>query len=99
MTMRCWDSASQNGAVVGVLTGIGRSKLIAMKSSLCSVALEDERRLLGQDSAVAGHERAVAVGHLSRTRAPHYWGGGGPPVMPSPPQIPLGRSRVGRRRC
>jgi hypothetical protein len=57
--MRCSDKASQNGAVVGVFTGIGRSKVVML-----SISLEDERRLLGQDSSVAGDERPMAVGDL-----------------------------------
>src|ERR1700743_1436663 len=70
MTMRCCARASQNGAVVGVLTGIGRSKVAT------SVPFQDERRLLGQDAAVAGNKRAVAIGDLSGTRASHDLAGG-----------------------
>ena len=65
-------SASQNGAVVGVLTGIGRWN-IALS---WSIPLQDEGRLLGQDAAVAGDERPVAVGDLRGTGAAHDLAGG-----------------------
>ena len=94
MTIRCWANASQNGAVVGVLTGIGRSKLMAMEIFFRSVALEDERRLLGQDSAVAGHECAIAVGDLCRARTAHDLAGGVTDVMHSAGQSGLAEAEL-----
>ena len=90
MTIRCCANASQNGAVVGVLTGIGRSKVVMSCQSPC----EDERRLLGQDAAVAGHEGAVAVGDLGRARAAHDLAGGIADVVHSARQSRLAETEL-----
>ena len=88
MTMRCWASAFQNGAVVGVLTGIGRSKVVM------SVSLEDERRLFGQYSAVAGHEGAVTVGDLGGPRTAHDLARGVADVVHSAGQSRLAKAQL-----
>src|SRR6202044_3597960 len=41
-----------------------------------SVSLQDKRRLLGKDSAIAGHKGSVAVGDLGGARAAHDLAGG-----------------------
>src|SRR4051794_23704156 len=65
-----WPSPSQNGRVVSMASGRGRSGVgraagAALVSAAMSATLQDERGLLGHDAAGAGDERRVAAAHLA----------------------------------